>query len=51
MAKVLGTFKHTSLDLVAMGKGFAYGFIMFGLFIAIAGAFLYGILFLKNVVF
>lgn len=51
MNKVLCTFKNAFLDLFSMGKGFIYGFVMVGLFIVIGGALLFGILFLKNLIF
>ena len=51
MNKVLGTFKNTFLDLFSMGKGFIYGFVMVGLFIVIGSALLFGILFLKKLIF
>ncbi|MFZ3579739.1 hypothetical protein [Virgibacillus sp. DJP39] len=51
MSKVLGTFKNMFLDLIAMGKGFVYGFVMVGLCIAICGALIYGFQFLKNLIY
>ncbi|GGE59233.1 hypothetical protein [Priestia taiwanensis] len=51
MATIRRAFKHVFLDVVAMCKGFAYGFVMVSLFILLMGALLYGILFVKNVVF
>jgi hypothetical protein len=49
--KMVDTFKNMFFDLVSMGKGFIYGFIMVGLFILIVGALIYGILFLRNLIF
>jgi len=51
MNKVVETFKNMFLDSVSMGKGFIYGFMLVGLLILIGGAFLYGILFIRNLVF
>ncbi len=51
MSKVFDVFKNMFLDLFSMGKGFVYGFVMIGLFIIICGAIIYGILFLKNLIF
>jgi hypothetical protein len=51
MKKVVNIFKNMLLDLYSMGKGFLYGFIMVGLLVVIVGALLYGVLYLKNVLF
>ncbi len=51
MANLLGSLKDMFLDLFSMGKGFAYGFIMVGLFIVICGAVIYGVFFIKNHIF
>ncbi|MEK4244397.1 hypothetical protein MKZ20_03530 [Psychrobacillus sp. FSL K6-2684] len=51
MNKAVETFKNMFLDLVSMGKGLVYGFVMIGLLILIGGALLYGILFLRNLIF
>ena len=40
MDKIIDTLKNMFLDLLSMGKGFLYGFIMVGLFILIVGALL-----------
>lgn len=46
--KILRFSKNIALDLLSMGKGFSYGFLIFGLFFLIIAAVLYGILVLKN---
>ncbi|MCG3420031.1 hypothetical protein [Oceanobacillus jordanicus] len=51
MSKVLDTFKNMFLDLFSMGKGFAYGFVMVGLFIIACGAIIYGSISLMNLIF
>lgn len=51
MNKLVETFNNMFLDSVSMGKGFIYGFMLVGLLILIGGALLYGILFLRNLVF
>ncbi|MBU8907513.1 hypothetical protein [Desertibacillus haloalkaliphilus] len=51
MVKIVDLIKNMFLDLLSMGKGFVYGFVMVGLFIVICGALLYAILYLKNVIF
>ena len=49
--KLIDTLKNMFLDLFSMGRGFLYGFIMVGLFILIVGILLYGIFYLKNLLF
>ncbi|MFA9555771.1 hypothetical protein ACERII_00485 [Evansella sp. AB-rgal1] len=49
--KVFDGLKNMFLDLVAMGKGFIYGFVMVGLFITICSALIYVFFFLKNAIF
>ncbi|MFC0275026.1 hypothetical protein ACFFIX_27405 [Metabacillus herbersteinensis] len=51
MSKVIDIFKNMFLDIFSMGKGFVYGFVMVGLFIVICAALIYGVLFLKNLIF
>lgn len=51
MNKIINTFINMFLDLVSMGKGFLYGFIMISLFILIGGALLGGILYVKYLLF
>lgn len=51
MNKTVEAFKNMFLDLVSMGKGLVYGFVMIGLLILIGCALLYGILFLRNLIF
>ncbi|WP_197061368.1 hypothetical protein [Halobacillus sp. BBL2006] len=48
MEFVRKTMKQMFIDLLSMGKGFVYGFVMVGLFIIIGGALLYGVLFIRN---
>ena len=48
MGKVIDILKNMFLDLLSMGKGFLYGFIMVGLFIFIVGALLGVILYVIN---
>ncbi|WP_391207303.1 hypothetical protein [Psychrobacillus sp. L4] len=51
MNKMVETFKNMFLDSVSMVKGLIYGFVMIGLLILIGGTLLYGILFLRNLIF
>ena len=51
MNKMVETFKNMYLDSISMGRGFIYGFILVGLLILIGGTLLYGILFLRNLIF
>jgi hypothetical protein len=48
---LLDGIKNIFLDLFAMGKGFIYGFVMIALLVLIGGALLYGILYLRNLIF
>lgn len=50
MQRILSFYKNIALDLFSMMKGFTYGFFIFGLFLVIMGALLYGILYLKNII-
>ncbi|WP_188048686.1 hypothetical protein [Bacillus sp. CH30_1T] len=51
MKTLLDGVKNIFLDLFAMGKGFIYGFAMVALLVLIGGALLYGILYLRNLIF
>ncbi len=51
MSKLIHFIKDIVLDLLSMFKGFLYGFVMIGLFIVVCAALIYGILFLKNIIF
>jgi hypothetical protein len=51
MKMLLDGIKNIFLDLFAMGKGFIYGFVMIALLVLIGGALLYGILYLRNLIF
>ncbi|WP_198530538.1 hypothetical protein [Bacillus sp. LL01] len=48
MQSILDSIKGYFLDVLAMGKGLIYGFIMVGLLIAGGTALLYGILLIRN---
>ncbi|WLR47438.1 hypothetical protein LC065_18290 [Halobacillus litoralis] len=48
MSFILHTLKNMTLDFISMIKGFAYGFIMVGLFIGLLGGVIYGVLYLRN---
>jgi hypothetical protein len=49
MKAIVNEMKHMFLDLIAMGKGFIYGFVMVALIILVSGALLYGMLYLRNI--
>ena len=51
MQILLNTVKNIISDLFAMGKGYIYGFVMVGLLVFIGGALLYGVLFVRNIMF
>ncbi|WP_394176388.1 hypothetical protein [Guptibacillus hwajinpoensis] len=51
MQILLNRFKNIISDLFAMGKGYIYGFVMVGLLVFIGGALLYGVLFVRNLMF
>jgi hypothetical protein len=48
MQAIIDSIKGFFLDIMAMGKGFIYGFMMIGLLIAGGTALLYGILWVRN---
>ncbi|MBX0356989.1 hypothetical protein [Halobacillus sp. Nhm2S1] len=48
MNYILDTLKTMALDFISMIKGFAYGFIMVGLFIGFLGGVIYGVLYIRN---
>lgn len=49
--KLLESFRNMFLDLVSMGKGFVYGFVMVGLLIVVCSVLIYGFIILKNILF
>ncbi|MEA3319526.1 MAG: hypothetical protein U9Q88_05820 [Bacillota bacterium] len=51
MKTLVDGIKNMFLDIVAMGKGLIYGFVMVGLLILVGGALLYGILYIRNLIF
>jgi hypothetical protein len=51
MKTLIDGIKNMFLDLFAMGKGFIYGFVMITLLFLVGGALLYGILYLRNLIF
>ncbi|NMH74567.1 hypothetical protein HF078_15885 [Bacillus sp. RO2] len=51
MKKLVDGTKNMFLDISAMGKGLVYGFVMVALLILVAGVLLYGILYLRNLIF
>ncbi|WP_339148868.1 MULTISPECIES: hypothetical protein [unclassified Sutcliffiella] len=48
MQAIIDSIKGFFLDIMAMGKGFIYGFMMIGLLIAGGTALLYEILWVRN---
>ncbi|WP_197284335.1 hypothetical protein [Bacillus sp. CHD6a] len=51
MRSIVNGIKNMFLDISAMGKGLVYGFVMVALLILVGGALLYGILYLRNLIF
>ena len=51
MKTLIDGIKNMFLDLFAMGKGFIYGFVMVALLVLVVGALIYGILYIRNLIF
>lgn len=51
MKTLVDGIKNMFLDISAMGKCLIYGFVMVALLILVGGALLYGILYLRNLIY
>ncbi|WP_197284189.1 hypothetical protein [Bacillus sp. CHD6a] len=51
MKTLVDEIKNIFLDISAMGKGLIYGFLMVALLILVGGTLLFGILYIRNLIF